>query len=108
MKYVYLDESTKGSFYLLIPKGMDGPGKKIFFGNDILTILDEDIGMNCKSLELTVNGQPTAVKTIFAAGGLVFNEFGEVLMIYRYWRWDLPKGQIKLPHETPEDQASCF
>ncbi|HAD96845.1 MAG TPA: NUDIX hydrolase [Cryomorphaceae bacterium] len=32
---------------------------------------------------------------IEAAGGVVKNEAGEVLMIYRLDRWDLPKGKIE-------------
>ncbi|MEO1261850.1 MAG: NUDIX hydrolase [Bacteroidota bacterium] len=40
-------------------------------------------------------------KIIEAAGGTVFNENGEVLMIHRRKFWDLPKGKID-PGETPE------
>ena len=35
-------------------------------------------------------------KTIRAAGGLVFNNKDEVLMIFRRAMWDLPKGKIDL------------
>lgn len=35
-----------------------------------------------------------------AAGGLVYNEKGEILTIYRRGSWDLPKGKID-PGETP-------
>ncbi|MBV9986191.1 MAG: NUDIX domain-containing protein, partial [Chitinophagaceae bacterium] len=31
---------------------------------------------------------------IVAAGGLVQNENGELLMIYRRGKWDLPKGKL--------------
>lgn len=42
--------------------------------------------------------------TVRAAGGLVVNSAGELLMILRRGKWDLPKG--KLEHgETPEDAA---
>jgi len=34
-------------------------------------------------------------KRIKAAGGLVLNDAGEVLMIYRRNRWDLPKGKFE-------------
>lgn len=34
------------------------------------------------------------LKTIIAAGGLVFNENDELLMIYRRGKWDLPKGKL--------------
>lgn len=32
--------------------------------------------------------------TIIAAGGLVFNENNELLMIFRRGKWDLPKGKL--------------
>lgn len=32
--------------------------------------------------------------TIIAAGGLVFNEHNELLMILRRGKWDLPKGKL--------------
>ena len=32
--------------------------------------------------------------TIIAAGGLVFNERNELLMIFRRGKWDLPKGKL--------------
>ena len=32
---------------------------------------------------------------IEAAGGLVENERGEILMIFRHTRWDLPKGKLE-------------
>jgi len=33
-------------------------------------------------------------KVIEAAGGLVFNELNQLLLIYRKGKWDLPKGKI--------------
>jgi 8-oxo-dGTP pyrophosphatase MutT (NUDIX family) len=33
-------------------------------------------------------------KRIIAAGGLVFNDRNELLMIYRRGFWDLPKGKL--------------
>jgi 8-oxo-dGTP pyrophosphatase MutT (NUDIX family) len=33
---------------------------------------------------------------VVAGGGLVWNEHGELLMIYRRGMWDLPKGKIEL------------
>ncbi|MBL0308714.1 MAG: NUDIX domain-containing protein [Bacteroidetes bacterium] len=35
------------------------------------------------------------VKLIIAGGGIVWNEHGELLMIYRKGMWDLPKGKIE-------------
>ena len=41
---------------------------------------------------------------IEAAGGLVFNkENGEILMIFRNGKWDLPKGKL----EEGENKKQC-
>lgn len=34
------------------------------------------------------------MKKIIAAGGLVFNDRNELLMIFRRGKWDLPKGKL--------------
>ncbi len=43
-------------------------------------------------------------KLIEAAGGLVTNSRGEVLLIYRLGKWDLPKGKLE-KGEDPEQGA---
>lgn len=43
-------------------------------------------------------------KVIDAAGGLVFNENHEKLFIFRYGKWDLPKGKMH-KKEKPEEAA---
>ena len=43
-------------------------------------------------------------KTIIAGGGLVLNDAGELLMIYRRGKWDLPKGKLD-EGETIEECA---
>ena len=43
-------------------------------------------------------------KVIEAAGGIVFNEKKELLMIYRFEKWDLPKGKIE-KDESPKEAA---
>ena len=43
-------------------------------------------------------------EVIKAAGGLVFNEKNELLMIFRRGKWDLPKGKIE-GNETIENAA---
>ncbi|HTR31711.1 MAG TPA: NUDIX domain-containing protein [Puia sp.] len=40
---------------------------------------------------------------VLAAGGLVFNENNELLLIFRYGKWDLPKGHF----EPPETLDTC-
>ncbi|MDR0668363.1 MAG: NUDIX domain-containing protein [Prevotellaceae bacterium] len=50
----------------------------------------------------------SAIRALFtcreAAGGLVRNTDGDVLMIFRHNRWDLPKGHCE-PGESPEETA---
>jgi 8-oxo-dGTP pyrophosphatase MutT (NUDIX family) len=43
-------------------------------------------------------------KIIEAAGGIVYNEAGHTLLIFRSGSWDLPKGKID-PGESPEQAA---
>jgi len=43
-------------------------------------------------------------KWVEAAGGLVFNPNGELLVIKRWGKWDLPKGKME-KGETPEESA---
>ncbi len=42
-------------------------------------------------------------RVIDAGGGLVANEQGEILMIFRRGKWDLPKGKL----DAGEDIAAC-
>lgn len=42
--------------------------------------------------------------TIHAGGGIVFNEAGQMLLMKRLGKWDLPKGKID-PGETVEEGA---
>jgi 8-oxo-dGTP pyrophosphatase MutT (NUDIX family) len=42
---------------------------------------------------------------IDAAGGLVKNEKGEILFIFRLGKWDLPKGKLD-GNESPEEAAT--
>ena len=44
-------------------------------------------------------------KIINAAGGVVKNEKGEILTIYRNGKWDLPKGKIEKRKETHRKAA---
>jgi ADP-ribose pyrophosphatase YjhB (NUDIX family) len=59
-----------------------------------------DIASGCYQVAI-VNGDPAmriaeinrSVRCIKAGGGVVLNELGEVLMIFRNGVWDLPKGK---------------
>ena len=48
-----------------------------------------------KDLPLFVDKFFANFKSIEAAGGLIMNSKGELLMIFRFGKWDLPKGKIE-------------
>lgn len=49
----------------------------------------------CQDLRKAWEDFQTHFKVVRAAGGLVVNDHGESLFIYRGNRWDLPKGRIE-------------
>ena len=49
------------------------------------------IADNKEEMEDLIKSQYSVVK---AAGGIVQNEFGQILMMYRLKTWDLPKGKL--------------
>lgn len=57
---------------------------------------------------LFVNGDPDLIVSLFpmieAAGGLVRKESDQILFIFRYGKWDLPKGKME-PGEKPNETA---
>jgi len=61
-------------------------------------VIIEDISPKALQQELHKLYEP-----IDAAGGVVHDEAGNVLMIYRRGKWDLPKGKL----DEGEDIASC-
>ena len=44
---------------------------------------------------------------VTAAGGLVRNEFGEILFIFRRGHWDLPKGKLNRKQNGIEESAEA-
>ena len=60
---------------------------KIFETTNTIVVLDSMI-------EAYIEQFFEEFKFVKAAGGLVENELGEVLMIYCYRHWDLPKGHV--------------
>lgn len=64
--------------------------RQIVVIHDSAKELMKDFIKNCKYIE--------------AAGGRVWNANGQLLMIYRNGKWDLPKGKIE-KRETPEIAA---
>jgi 8-oxo-dGTP pyrophosphatase MutT (NUDIX family) len=74
---------------------------KSFEANDHLLKLLIWSGMEVKRLQKDFFKLFTKID---AAGGVVKNEKGELLFIFRLGKWDLPKGKLS-KKETPEDAA---
>jgi len=68
-------------------------------GRGSIGAIIEDISPNALQIELHKLYEPIA-----AAGGVVEDEQGRILMMYRHGRWDLPKGKLD-PGESLETCA---
>ena len=64
---------------------------------------DKKLTVSCKNKRVCWQNFKRRFKLIEAAGGLVENTQGDVLMIFRLGRWDLPKGKM----EKEEDVVDC-
>ena len=62
--------------------------------------LVEGIVVLSKDLSLDWNKFTSFFKPIVAAGGVVENEQGALLVIYRLGKWDLPKGKLEKGEEV--------
>ena len=91
-----LPTSTEGAF--LLPSSELSRAKlvKIFETANIVEVCDSNI-------EAVRERFFAEFKHVEAAGGVVCNEQGESLMIYRNNRWDLPKGHI----DCGESEEEC-
>ena len=60
---------------------------------------DSCVEMSSEALEAL----KSTFRYVVAAGGVVYSPAGEILMIHRNGRWDLPKGHM----ESGESTAQC-
>jgi len=74
---------------------------------DFFTTIDE-FEKNRTADNLFVTGPAEQILGLFpgieAAGGLVKKPDGQILFIFRYGKWDLPKGKME-ENETPKETA---
>ena len=63
---------------------------KVYINND-LKIIEENWQDFCSKYIM-----------IEASGGLVFNKDGDILMIFRNGKWDLPKGKLEIGESVEE------
>lgn len=82
-------------------------GDDAILANAVRTI-DSDTGIRklyilCDNPELTYERLRKLFTEVDAAGGLVSNEFGQYLLIFRNGMWDLPKGKREEGESTAEN-----
>jgi 8-oxo-dGTP pyrophosphatase MutT (NUDIX family) len=97
----YISRHTMAKGYLLFTGAFPRNFRLAFQHLDkvgTLGVIIEDQSPESLQQELEKLYQP-----IDAAGGLVLNEAGHVLMIYRRGKWDLPKGK----RDDGEDITTC-
>ncbi len=63
-------------------------------------IIHTPLGQKTLNTESDFNNYKMGLEIIEAAGGMVLNTQGEILMIYRRGFWDLPKGKIESGETT--------
>lgn len=88
MLYFRYDDFEEINFVLSLLETYEGIAGVVIQSNDL-----EDLWSDFRA----------HFREIEAAGGLVFNEEGEVLFIHRFGKWDLPKGK----REPGEAVADC-
>lgn len=64
----------------------------------------QDVFISGKDLQTMLDEVSCMFRVVEAAGGLVQNSKGEFLFIFRYGKWDLPKGKLE-QDEKIEDAA---
>lgn len=80
-----------------------------FDRNEVINIVEtlfndnlSGICLLCENIEESWNLFQSEFKIQKAAGGKVFNTKNEVLFIYRFNKWDLPKGKLELGESIKE------
>jgi len=68
------------------------------------TTLVQDVFISGKDIHTMIDELSCMFRFIEAAGGLVQNENGDYLFIYRFNKWDLPKGKLE-PNENSSSAA---
>jgi len=85
--------------------GREGKTHQFYSESAFFATIDE-FEKDKLSENLFVIGDPDELLSLFpkieAAGGLVKKEGNQLLFIYRYGKWDLPKGKMEAGERPPE------
>ena len=87
--------ATKGAYHLPSSELSRANVLKIFGNSNTIEVCDP-------AIDAVKERFFAEFKYVEAAGGIVCNEHGESLMIYRNNRWDLPKGHIDAGESVEE------
>jgi 8-oxo-dGTP pyrophosphatase MutT (NUDIX family) len=87
-----------------------GRGGKVhqYYSISALSVAIEEFERDRRAENLYITGDPEKLISLFpvieAAGGLVKKLSDQILFIFRYGKWDLPKGKME-EGETPKETA---
>jgi 8-oxo-dGTP pyrophosphatase MutT (NUDIX family) len=101
-KVVLLTESVPKSvekYQNIDPQNFD---LKIFYNEEINKKRKKFFFILCDDAKAYLKKVKKSITVIKAAGGLVKNEEGEYLFIFRNGKWDLPKGKIEAGEKIKE------
>ena len=64
--------------------------------------LHQGVILFCEATTPLIAQLETLYEPITAAGGVVINKSGNILMIYRNKKWDLPKGKVEMDEDIKD------
>ena len=100
IRFMDLKGSIKGGDLILRLNGNESPAiiKQLLEAFDINKMVGE-LYFQCANLSASWATFCSLFQILEAAGGLVRNDKGDLLMIFRNGKWDLPKGKIEVGEE---------
>jgi len=101
---ILTEQDTNDSRFKSCLRTTYDPAKAASYLRDIESMRHKGFVLVTDDVEFAFADLATHMVNIEAAGGVVFNENKEVLLIKRLGKWDLPKGKID-GDETPEQAA---
>lgn len=102
--FIITSENPSGEAYARIKRVTHDPRRTLEYIKECEGMSGKGVVMICDDEQYAFNDFHSHFVSIEAAGGVVFGEGQQLLLIKRMGKWDLPKGKID-GEETPEEAA---